>query len=49
MQKSNAKLAVRKQCISTLSFNILDIIVNGCLGGGGGGGGATLAATTPPT
>jgi hypothetical protein len=48
MQKSSAKLNVQKQSISKLSFNILDIIVNGCIGGGGGGG-VTLAPTTPPT
>jgi hypothetical protein len=46
MQKSNTKLTVQKQCISKLSFNILDIIVNGCLGEGGGGGGATIAIPT---
>ena len=37
MQKFIVKLAIQKQSISKLSFNILDIIVNGCVGEGGGG------------
>ena len=48
MQKSITKLIVRKQSVAKLSFNIIDIIVNGCLGDGGGGGGVTLVPTMPP-
>ena len=46
MQKSIAKLAIQKQSVAKLSFNIIDIIVNGCVGEGGGGGATVVVSNS---